>query len=333
MQLLENTSLRPYNTFGMDIMARQIVVLDDESLLMGITERSQERKVLGGGSNVLLTKPVETLLVLNRLKGINIERADENYVWARVSGGEVWHDFVLFAINNSLGGIENLALIPGTVGASPIQNIGAYGVEVTETIEEVTGWHWEEKAFVTLRNDECKFGYRDSVFKHGLKDKLLITSVLFRLSKQPDLRTTYGAITQELEAMQLEASVKNIAQAVINIRQSKLPDPKQVGNAGSFFKNPVIAVAQYNQLKETHPLIPNYPINANAVKVPAGWLIEQAGWKGYRKGDAGVHSKQALVLVNYGNATGKEIYELSSEVIASVESKYGIILEREVQMW
>lgn len=333
MNILHHISLHPYNTFGMDVPVQSLVTLTDRDDLPEITALSARRKVLGGGSNVLLTKPVDDLLVLNRLKGIMVEREDKDHVWIRVQGGEVWHDFVLFAIGNNLSGIENLALIPGTVGAAPIQNIGAYGVEVKETIETVEGWLWDKQEYVSISNKDCGFGYRDSIFKQELKDKILVTSVLFRLNKKAELRTDYGAITQELEVMQAEPSVKNIAQAVINIRRSKLPDPQQIGNAGSFFKNPTIPVTQYEPLLAAHPLMPSYPVDPLHVKVPAGWLIEQTGMKGYREGDIGVHARQALVLVNYGSAKGADIWELSGKIISLVRSMFGIELEREVQVW
>lgn len=333
MNILHNISLHPYNTFGMDVTASTLVELTNIEELAAITDLSPQRKVLGGGSNVLLTHGVDVPLVLNRLRGIHLEKEDEHHAWVRVQGGEIWHDFVLFAIGNNWGGVENLALIPGTVGAAPIQNIGAYGVEVKETIDEVVCWLWADKTFLTLSNKDCRFGYRDSIFKQEMKDKALVTSVLFRLQKRPELRTSYGAIVQELETMKLTPSVKNIAQAVINIRQSKLPDPKQTGNAGSFFKNPAIPKAQYEQLRTAYPDMPFYPVDGQTVKVPAGWMIEQAGWKGFRDGDAGVHARQALVLVNYGIAKGADIWELSGKVIASIEEKFGITLEREVQVW
>jgi UDP-N-acetylmuramate dehydrogenase len=240
----------------------------------------------------------------------------------------------MYAIANDWAGVENLALIPGTVGAAPIQNIGAYGVEAKETIESVTAWHWEDKCFYTYSNFECTFGYRDSIFKHQLKDKVFITSVTFKLNKKPSFNTTYGAIEQELQKMGVtELSIRAIADAVIAIRTSKLPDPKQIGNAGSFFKNPTIPITQFNNLKQQHPNIPSYPVDAQTVKVPAGWLIEQCGWKGYRRGDTGVHEKQALVLVNYGHAVGSEVWQLSGDILQSVEDKFGIVLEREVQVW
>ncbi len=332
METQHPLSLKPYNTFGIEVTARCAVMLTDKAQLEEISTLSNERLILGGGSNVLFTKNVEALIVLNRLKGIIIEKEDADHTWVRVQAGELWHDFVLFAIGKNLGGIENLALIPGTTGASPIQNIGAYGVEVKETIEEVEAWIWEEKKFLTLSNAACNFGYRDSIFKHSLKGKVLVTSVLFKLNKHPVLRTAYGAINTELEIMKLAPSVKNIARAVINIRRSKLPDPAVIGNAGSFFKNPTIPVAQFAALRAEHPQMPSYSVNEFLVKVPAGWLIEQCGLKWFRKGDAGVHAAQALVLVNYGSATGAEIWQLSAEVIGAVQQKFGIELEREVQV-
>jgi UDP-N-acetylmuramate dehydrogenase len=251
-----------------------------------------------------------------------------------VQAGKVWHELVMYAIANGWAGIENLALIPGTVGASPIQNIGAYGVEAKETIDSVTAWHWEDRKFLNFQNSECRFGYRDSIFKHELKDRVFITSVTYRLNKKPVFHTAYGAISEELQKMNVqELSIKAIAEAVIAIRSSKLPDPKQIGNAGSFFKNPTIDVAHFELLQLNYPNIPSYPAPGEMVKIPAGWLIEQCGLKGYRHGNTGVHARQALVLVNYGGATGNEVWQLSNEVIQSVKERFGVELEREVQVW
>jgi UDP-N-acetylmuramate dehydrogenase len=337
MQVLQNVSLKPFNTFGMDVPAEYFLELNDTQLIPAITDDKslpQHRNILGGGSNILLTKPVQGLLLHNKLKGIELIKEDENNIWLKVASGEVWHDLVMHAIANGWAGIENLALIPGTVGASPMQNIGAYGIEAKETIENVTFWHWEEKQFITLSNTECNFGYRDSIFKHQLKEKGFITSVTYKLNKKPNLNTSYGAISQELEKMGVQdISIKAIADAVIAIRTSKLPDPKEIGNAGSFFKNPTISTKQFATLESQHPTIPSYPVSDTTVKVPAGWLIEQCGWKGKREGDAGVHAKQALVLVNYGHAKGTQIWDLSTEVVNSVKDKFGIELEREVQVW
>lgn len=293
-----------------------------------------KRFVLGGGSNVLLTHNLHGIVLHNKIKGIEKVKEDADHVWVTVGAGEVWHDFVMYAIANHWAGIENLALIPGTVGAAPIQNIGAYGVEVKAVIDCVTGWHWDMKQLVPFYNSECAFGYRDSIFKHQLKDKVFITSVTFRLNKKPNYNTSYGAIEQELQKMGItEPSIAAIADAVIAIRSSKLPNPREIGNAGSFFKNPTISIEQYNILKETFPTIPSYPVNEESVKVPAGWLIEQCGWKGFRAGDAGVHEKQALVLVNYGHATGGAVWDLSDNILKTVHDKFHIQLEREVQVW
>lgn len=333
MNIQHNISLKPYNTFGIDVVATQLLPVTDVSQLAAIGEMPQPKYVLGGGSNVLFTAPPNGLVLRNELKGIKKLVEDHDSVWLEVAAGEVWHNLVMYAVEQGLGGIENLALIPGTVGASPMQNIGAYGVEVKDTIIAVTYWNWEKAQFETLNNEQCRFGYRESIFKHELKNKVFITSVVYRLNRKPVFNTSYGAIEQELQQMGAEPSVGNIAQAVINIRRSKLPDPAEIGNAGSFFKNPTIPLSQFNLLKNQHPTIPSYPVGADMVKVPAGWLIEQAGWKGYRRGDTGVHTKQALVLVNYGAATGSEIWQLSSDILASVKEKFGIELEREVNVW
>jgi len=334
MDLQQNISLKPYNTFGIDVPAEYFTELDDISQLPDITSLSQKKHMLGGGSNILLTKPVSGLVIHNKLKGITIEKEDEKNVWLKVQSGEVWHDLVLYVINKGWGGIENLALIPGTVGASPMQNIGAYGAEAKDTIESVTFWYWNEKKFLTYNNRECEFGYRDSIFKHQLKHSAVITSVVYKLSKYPVFNTSYGAIEQELESMGVkELSVKAIAYAVMHIRKSKLPDPKEIGNAGSFFKNPTISKSGFEKLRLDYRNIPSYKVSDTLVKIPAGWLIEQCGWKGYKKGDTGVHAKQALVLVNYGNAKGTDIWKLSGDIVSTVEQRFGIELEREVQVW
>ena len=304
----ENVSLLPYNTFGIDAPAAFFTEVTDVAMLAELGGLPYQKYVLGGGSNVLLTGPVEGLVLQNKLKGMELIKEDAEHVWLKVASGEVWHELVMYAIEQGWAGIENLALIPGTAGASPMQNIGAYGIEAKSVIESVTFWHWEERKF--------------------------ITSVVYKLNKRPSFNTSYGAIEQELAQMGVkEISVQAIAQAVINIRTSKLPDPKQIGNAGSFFKNPTIPISQYQQLLTQYPDMPSYPVDDARVKVPAGWLIEQCGWKGYRKGDIGVHAGQALVLVNYGHAAGNELWALSGEVVASVQQKFGIELDREVQMW
>lgn len=333
MHIEHNVSLKGLNTFGIDVMAENFVQIESVQDLISLSDYT-DRKIIGGGSNVLCTKSIKALIIANRIKGIRQLKEDDRHVWFEVASGELWHDFVLYLIDRGLAGIENLALIPGTVGAAPIQNIGAYGVEVKDTIESVTFWHWQEKKFKTLSNPECRFGYRDSIFKNELKDQFFISSVCFKLNKETTLNTTYGAIEEELKALNIDKpTVKDVAQAVMNIRNSKLPNPKEIGNAGSFFKNPAIPLQQYLELKKEHPSIPSYTVNEKLVKVPAGWLIEQCGWKGYRKDDYGVHARQALVLVNYGMASGAEIWQLSGDIVDSVKDKFGIELEREVQVW
>lgn len=324
------------NTFGFRVSAQCLVELTDVSQLEEISaDKALPRPfhILGGGSNVLLNGPVQGTVILNRIKGIEVTAEDSDHVWLKVGAGEVWHDLVLYAIANGLGGLENLALIPGTVGASPIQNIGAYGVEVKDTIAQVAAWDWEASGIRTFSNEACRFGYRDSIFKQELRGRVVVTSVTFRLSRHPLLNVEYGAIRDELASMNADPSVESIAQAVINIRRSKLPDPAVIGNAGSFFKNPTIPGPVYESLKTAYPALPAYPAPDGQLKVPAGWLIEACGWKGFRRGDAGVHARQALVLVNYGTAGGADIWALSEDVLQSVRDKFGIELEREVQVW
>lgn len=337
MQLQQNVSLKPYNTFGIDVMAEYFLELTNSTDIEAITQDKslpQQQCMLGGGSNVLLTKDVSGLCILNRTKGIRKIKEDDTNVWLQVRSGEVWHEFVLHCISNGWAGVENLSLIPGTVGAAPMQNIGAYGVEAKEVIANVSGWHREDNRYIELNNEECRFGYRDSIFKHELKNKVYIADVTFKLNKQPDFNTSYGAIAQQLEAMKVEQlSIKAVSDAVIAIRSSKLPNPKEIGNAGSFFKNPTIDITQFNALQKEYPTIPNYPVDEKTIKVPAGWLIEQCGFKGMKKGNTGVHAKQALVLVNYGGVQGSEVYNLSEEILQTVNAHFGIMLEREVQIW
>ncbi len=333
MNIQHNISLKSLTTFGIELIVNDFFELADIADLAALSE-VENKKIIGGGSNILCTKAPNELVIVNRTKGIKTIEEDEKSVLLEVASGEVWHEFVLHTLSQNLNGIENLALIPGTVGAAPIQNIGAYGVEVKDTIDSVIYWDWSAMKMITLSNVDCRFGYRDSIFKNELRDQFFIVAVRFRLSKIEKLNTTYGAIEEELKRMNITIpNSKNVAEAVINIRSSKLPNPKEIGNAGSFFKNPTIPVQQFLELKQKHPTIPSFVVNDKMVKVPAGWLIEQCGWKGYRKNDYGVHANQALVLVNYGSATGTEIWQLSSEILASVYEKFGIELEREVQVW
>jgi UDP-N-acetylmuramate dehydrogenase len=335
MQIQENVSLQPYNTFGINSTARYFVRFnstDELNEIFSSNINETTKLILGGGSNMLLTKDYDGLVAKNELKGIEVTNEDEEYIFVKCGAGENWHQFVLHCIKNNFAGLENLSLIPGNVGASPMQNIGAYGVEIKDVFHELEAYSIADKTVVKFHLQQCEFGYRESVFKRKHKGQFIITSVTFKLFKKPRFNTSYGAIQQELDKMGVtELSIRAISDAVINIRKSKLPDPKEIGNAGSFFKNPTIPSDQFDKLKEQFPTIVGYAAK-DEVKVAAGWLIEQCGWKGYRKGDAGCHAKQALVLVNFGNAKGDEIYTLSSEIIESVKDKFGIELEREVNI-
>lgn len=332
----ENVSLKPYNTFGIDVSARWFYTLGDTATLPALLDSPQFQAGpvlwLGGGSNLLFTKNFPGLVVRMALNGQRILSEDVDSVLIEAAAGEPWHPFVLSTLAEGWNGLENLSLIPGTVGATPIQNIGAYGVEVKKTLQEVVCADLSDKGrLVTLSNADCRFGYRDSVFKHEQAGKLLILAVRFRLSKKAGAETQYGDIAKELERLGVsgEPSAKQVSDAVINIRSSKLPNPMELGNAGSFFKNPVLSSAQAEALLAQHPQLPHYPAGNGKVKLAAGWLIDQAGLKGHRVGDAGVHAKQALVLVNYGSATGSEIWALAEHVRATVQQRYGVTLEPE----
>ena len=332
-----NQSLKTYNTFGIDAQATAFVNITSVDQLKQVIRENNHKLplfILSGGSNMLLTKNVDALVLNINNKGIKVVNEDAGFVWIEAQAGEIWHEFVLHTLAENLGGLENLSLIPGKVGSSPIQNIGAYGVEIKDTFHSLTALNLETLETATFSATDCEFGYRESVFKNKLKDKYIITSVTFKLKKAPHmLHTSYGVIQQELELMNVSnPTIKDVSNAVIAIRQSKLPDPKEIGNSGSFFKNPIIDKSLYQSLVEKNPDIPHYPVNDSQVKVPAGWLIEQAGLKGYRKGDAGVHAKQALVLVNYGNATGEELINLAKYVQATVLEKFGIEISPEVNI-
>ena len=289
--------------------------------------------ILGGGSNILFTRNVPGWVVKNELRGIETVQEDADHVYVKAGAGENWHRFVLHCIDNGWAGLENLSLIPGNIGASPMQNIGAYGVEIKDVFHSLEAWHIRDRQWVNFSYTDCQFGYRESVFKRQYRNQFIIASVTYRLNKKPVFHTSYGAIQQELEAMGVsDLSIKAISDAVVRIRSSKLPDPARIGNAGSFFKNPEIPVAQYEQLQRDWPGIVGYPLPGGRVKLAAGWLIEKAGWKGVRQGDAGCHDKQALVLVNYGHATGSAIYALSEAILNDVQQKFGVDLEREVNI-
>jgi len=335
MQIQENFSLKPFNSFGINAKARWFSTFKSVSELnetLNLKLKTQNF-ILGGGSNILFINDFDGLILKNEIKGIEKIKEDNEHVYVRVGAGENWHRFVLLCIKNNWAGVENLSLIPGNVGASPMQNIGAYGVEIKEVFQELKAFHLHEKTNYVFGLKDCHFGYRDSVFKNKYKDQFVILDVTYRLNKIPTYNTRYGAVEQELEKMGVkELSIAAISQAVINIRSSKLPDPAVIGNAGSFFKNPSIPDEKFQYLKSQFQHIIGYKNLDGTIKLAAAWLIEQCGWKGFRRGDAGCHEKQPLVLVNYGNATGKEIYDLSEEIKLSVKEQFGIELEREVNL-
>lgn len=336
--LKENVSLRPLNTFGVEARARYFVEVNNrgelDELLKHPVLRDQRRLILGGGSNVLFTRDFDGLIIRVRIKGTELSEEKRDYVLLSIGAGEVWHEMVMHCIEHDWGGIENLSLIPGTVGAAPIQNIGAYGVELMQVIHAVDGVDLVTAARRTLAPDECGFGYRDSIFKHALRENFFISSITLRLTKVThQMNVAYGAIREQLERNKIVSpTIRDVSDAVIAIRRSKLPDPAVIGNAGSFFKNPVVAPDVAAEIKRAFPKIPSYSAENQYVKIPAGWLIEQCGWKGKRNGNVGVHAQQALVLVNHGHGTGEEIVELSKQIQQSVKEKFNIALATEVNI-
>lgn len=337
MKIEKNISLKAYNSFGIDAKTNEFVSVSsiNEALLAlkYVKESQLPLLILGGGSNILLLNDWSGIVLINRLEGIELIEENENEVTIKVGAGHNWHQLVLYCVNNGWAGIENLSLIPGCVGAAPIQNIGAYGVELKETFVSLQAIDLNNFEILEFDKQQCAFGYRDSIFKNEWKNRVMIVSVTFQLSKKPNFKTSYGAIGDELKRMGItELSIKAISDAVIAIRQSKLPNPAVIGNAGSFFKNPVVSVSKAESLKLEFPDAVIYPVDEQHSKVAAGWMIEKAGWKGFRNQDYGVHANQALVLVNYGKANGREIFKLSEEIIQSVITKFGIELEREVNM-
>ncbi len=337
MTITENYSLKKLNTFGIEASARYYSDFSNVEEVCQILSEAKfantNKLILGGGSNLLFTKDFDGIVLKNNLKGVELVKEDAEHYFVKSAGGEVWHELVMFCIANNYSGLENLSLIPGNVGASPMQNIGAYGAEIKDNFYELEALHINDKAIHTFNNAECKFGYRESVFKGELKHQYIITSVTFKLHKKPVFNTSYGAIEKELEAMGAkELSIKAISEAVCNIRRSKLPNPAEIGNAGSFFKNPEVSRFKFEELKKEFPTIVGYDLENGNVKLAAGWLIEQCGWKGKTVGDAGVHKLQALVLVNYGNAKGSEIFELSQKIIDSIKDRFGVELVREVNI-
>jgi len=333
--IARDISLKSYNTFGLDYRADIFISVSSEEEAVELIRSGRGLPapglVLGGGSNLSFVSDFHGTIIHPSIKGIKIEEEKSGHVVVSAGAGLKWDSLVEWTVNQKYGGIENLSLIPGTVGASPVQNIGAYGVEVKDTIEKVRAISLADGSVREFSNSECRFVYRDSIFKNELKGKYLVTRVYYRLFRKPVLNTSYGSLQEEVEKIGVP-SIKTVREAVLNIRKSKLPDPDVIGNAGSFFRNPVVSIPVAKSLKKDYPDIPLFADTSGEYKVSAGWLIEKCGWKGKRIGDAGVHDKQALVLVNYGNASGKEILSLSEKISGSVMEKFGINLEREVEV-
>ncbi len=334
----EQISLQPFNTFGIDATAKYFTIVTSKDALMELFPlpvfQSEKHILLGAGSNVLFTQDFDGLVIKNEIKGITVVAESETEVVVEVGAGEAWHDFVLYAINKNWGGIENLSLIPGTMGAAPMQNIGAYGVEIKEVIKKVSAVEISSGQEKTFTNEGCQFGYRESIFKHELKNKFIISSVTLRLSKvDHNINISYGGIRDSPHIKGKETvTIQDVSAAVIEIRKSKLPDPLKIGNAGSFFKNPVIETEVYNSLRKDYPTIPGFNVNDREIKVPAAWLIEQTGWKGKTIGNVGVHQHQPLVLVNFGGGKGDEVLSLAKQVQQSVHEKFGVKLQVEVNI-
>lgn len=336
MLIQENIELSKYNSFGCKATASYFCTVkrkdEVDEAISWCTHQNKPYLLLGGGSNILFTKDFNGLIIKMEIKGIKLLKETPSEVLISVGAGENWHLLVKYCVQKGWGGIENLSLIPGTVGAAPIQNIGAYGVEAKDSIQAITAFDTQLKKWVVLQNKDCHFDYRNSLFKQE-KNRYIITEVQFSLQKQPNLRTDYGAIREVLHNKQIkQASIEDISNAIIEIRTAKLPDPLVLGNAGSFFKNPTVSLELFNQLKQSHANIVAFPISDTQYKLAAGWLIEQAGWKGKKKGPVGCYEKQALVIVNYAQASGKEIFDFSEEIIQSVHAQFGILLEREVNI-
>lgn len=336
MVLLDNINLKTFNTFGIQANAKGIIHIYNEiNVFEVLAAQIRPLRILGGGSNILLTGDVNAYILKNEIKGIEIIDEDENQVLVQVGAGEKWHQFVLWALSQNLAGVENLSLIPGSVGAAPMQNIGAYGVEQESVFHCLKAIHLESGVRKVFFKDECKFGYRDSIFKTLVKDQYFITHVVYILKKKNyTVRTDYGAINDILAVKGITSpTIHQVSDAIIEIRKSKLPDPVEIGNAGSFFKNPVVPVEKFGTLLDKYKYIPSYPVSETEVKIPAGWLIEKAGFKGLKRNNIGVHHLQALVLVNYGDGNGKEIHQLAMEICQTVQNNFDIIIEPEVNIW
>ncbi|WP_417365433.1 UDP-N-acetylmuramate dehydrogenase [Flavobacterium beibuense] len=336
MEIISNYPLKNHNTFGIEAFADEFVSVNTVNELKEVLQENtgKQKFILGGGSNMLLTQNIHSLVIHVNLKGKEVVFEDDNHVHLKAMAGENWHEFVLYTIQHNYGGLENLSLIPGNVGTTPIQNIGAYGTEIKDTFVSCEAMDIATQQIKTFTKEECEFAYRESIFKNSLKNKYIIVSVTYRLTKKEHkINTAYGDIMAQLtEKNIITPSIKDVSDAVINIRQSKLPDPKELGNSGSFFKNPIISKEAFDLVYHKHPEMPHYIISETEVKVPAGWLIEQSGFKGKRFGDAGIHSRQALVLVNYGNATGQELLDLSRKIQQTVYNNFGIRIEAEVNI-
>lgn len=334
MRTEQNFNLKTLNTFGLNAIAERYVAVQSRDELEGYFENSwaMPSLVLGGGSNLLITGDVAGTVMHVQIQGIEEIRETEDHVYVRAGAGVVWNDLVVYCIERGLGGVENLSLIPGYVGAAPMQNIGAYGVELREVFDSLEAYFFADKIWKTFDIEDCRFGYRESVFKHELRGRVVISSVTLRLSKKPTFRTDYGAIREELDKMGVtELSVRAVSDAVIHIRRSKLPDPAKLGNCGSFFKNPVVTKEVYECIRDVYPDVVAYPAGDD-YKLAAGWLIEKAGFKGKRFGNCGVHDRQALVLVNYGGATGSELLSMSETIVQDIFNRFGVLLEREVNV-
>lgn len=335
MIVKKNISLKPYNTFGIEVFADEFIEIQELSELQKLIERNKDFFILGGGSNILFTKNINKPVLKIQTKGKTIkEKSDNHFAYVQAEAGESWHEFVLWCIENGYGGLENLSLIPGNVGTAPIQNIGAYGIELKDVFDSLEALHIPTNKIKSFSKTECNFGYRESFFKNDGKNEYIILNVTFKLTKiNHQIKTDYGAIRVELNKKGIKnPGIREVSEAVIAIRQSKLPDPKDIGNSGSFFKNPVISKKLFSKLQSKNKDIPSYLVSENEIKIPAGWLIEQCGFKGKRLGNTGVHEKQALVLVNYGKATGKEVLDLARLIQTQVKKTFEIDLEMEVNI-
>ena len=337
MNIIENYPLLKLNTFGVDVKAKYFTSINTINELIEATKtnvfKDLELLILGGGSNILFTKDFDGLVILNNIKGKEIISQNQQSIFLKIGAGENWHELVMYCVDNGWGGIENLSLIPGNTGTAPMQNIGAYGVEIKETFVELEALEISSGKIVKFNNSDCEFGYRESVFKNKMKNQYIILNITLELKKNPVLNINYGDVKAILESQNIKnPAIKEVSNAIIRIRQSKLPDPKKIGNSGSFFKNPLVSLNQLELIKKNYPNVVNYEINENEFKIAAGWLIERAGWKGKKFNNYGVHEKQALVLVNYGLANGMEIFGLSEKIILDIKDKFGITLEREVNI-